>query len=110
LADIESNANTRIVSGNSTYKIGKFKEYKIGSSKNIIDEIDDFIGPLYGLSKEEVEFIKNYELEFRLSDEDMVNTAEPQGVVDAPLMSSKRRFKAKANVRVESPQEEEELE
>ena len=46
----------------------QFKEYKIGYSKKIIDEIDDFIGPLYGLTREEVDFIKNYEIEFRMAD------------------------------------------
>lgn len=49
--------------------IQSFKEYKIGKSKHLIDQIDDLIGPLYGLTKEEIEFIKNYELEFRISDD-----------------------------------------
>lgn len=31
--------------------------------------LDDLICPLYGLSKEETDFIKNYEIEFRLDDE-----------------------------------------
>lgn len=39
--------------------------YKIIYSKHIIDEIDDIICPLYGLTQEEIEFIKNYEIEFR---------------------------------------------
>ena len=46
------------------------ERYKIGKSKSIIDRIDDYIGPLYGLSTEEIEFIKNYEIEFRMNDED----------------------------------------
>lgn len=70
LADIEKNANQRATSGVSSYSIDSFKEYKIGKSKEIIDKIDDFIGPLYGLSREEIEFVKNYEIEFRLSGED----------------------------------------
>ena len=45
------------------------KEYKIVRSKAIIDEIDDYIGPLYGLTQEEIDFIKNYELEFRMAGE-----------------------------------------
>lgn len=71
LMDIETNANTRKSSGNSRYKVDSFKEYKIGRSKKIIDCIDDLIGPLYGLTKEEIEFVKNYELEFRLSEKDV---------------------------------------
>lgn len=70
LEDIERNANTRHTSGASSYTIDSFKEYKIGRSKHLIDRIDDYICPLYGLSLEETEFIKNYDIEFRLGDED----------------------------------------
>ena len=70
LEDIERNANHRQTSGKSSYKVSSFTEYKIERSKSIIDRIDDFIGPLYGLSQDEIDFIKNYEIEFRLSDEE----------------------------------------
>ena len=70
LVDIERNANVRISSGNSSYNVASFKEYKIGKSKAIIDRIDDLICPLYGLTKEETKFVKNYEIEFRLSGEE----------------------------------------
>lgn len=70
LKDIESNANIRISSGQSSYHVSQFKEYKIVKSKKIIDDIDDYIGPLYGLSQTEIEFIKNYEIEFRMSGDD----------------------------------------
>ena len=70
LTDIEEKANIRTTSGNSSYNVDAFKEYKIVRSKPIIDEIDDFIGPLYGLTSEEIQFIKNYELEFRLAGDD----------------------------------------
>lgn len=45
------------------------KEYKLRKSKHLIDKLDDLICPLYGLTKEETDFIKNYEIEFRLDDE-----------------------------------------
>ena len=70
LTDIERNANVRFNSGSSKYNVDSFKEYKIGKSKAIIDKIDDFICPLYGLTQEEIEFIKNYEIEFRMSDDE----------------------------------------
>lgn len=60
LKDIEKNAINR-----STYK-----EYKLRKSKHLIDKIDDLICPLYGLNKEEIDFIKNYEIEFRMEMED----------------------------------------
>jgi len=70
LSNIEDNANIRTSSGKSAYHVSEFKEYKIVKSKTIIDKIDDYICPLYGLSKEECTFIKNYELEFRMSGND----------------------------------------
>lgn len=69
LNDIEKNANIRETTGTSSYNVDTFKEYKIVRSKAIIDEIDDYIGPLYGLTQEEIDFIKNYELEFRMAGE-----------------------------------------
>lgn len=69
LADIEAKANVRTTSGNSSYNVTSFKEYKIVRSKAIIDEIDDYICPLYGLTQKETDFIKNYELDFRLAGE-----------------------------------------
>ena len=69
LSDIEAKANIRTTSGESTYNVDSFKEYKIVRSKAIIDEIDDYICPLYGLTQKENDFIKNYELEFRLAGE-----------------------------------------
>ncbi|WP_297285076.1 Eco57I restriction-modification methylase domain-containing protein [uncultured Brachyspira sp.] len=65
LEDIEKNV---IIHEKTNYKnINSFKEYKIRMSKNIIDEIDDFICPLYKLTKEETDFIKNYEIKYRMS-------------------------------------------
>ena len=57
LSDIEAKANIRTTSGKSTYNVDSFKEYKIVRSKTIIDEIDDYICPLYGLTEEETDFI-----------------------------------------------------
>lgn len=70
LTDIEMNANIRVSSGKSQYNVATFKEYKIVKSKPIIDRIDDLIGPFYGLTPEEIDFIKKYELEFRMSGDD----------------------------------------
>ena len=67
LTDIEKNANMRTSSESSSYNVATFKEYKIVKSKPIIDRIDDLICPLYGLTSEETDFIKNYELDARMS-------------------------------------------
>jgi len=66
LKDIEKNAKIRTTEKYAN--IDTFKEYKIGKSKKYIDAIDDFIGSLYGLNEEEIKFIKNYEIEFRLTE------------------------------------------
>lgn len=71
LIDIEKNANIRQTSRYAN--ISDFKEYKIGRSKHLIDRIDDLICPLYGLSFQETTFLKNYELLFRLNEEDIEN-------------------------------------
>lgn len=70
LEDIESHAKIRKSTGESKYNVSSFKEYKIGRSKAIINKIDDLICPFYGLTKEEINFIKSYDLEFRQSDEE----------------------------------------
>jgi hypothetical protein len=67
LKDIEKNVNIRKTDRYAN--VDSFKEYKIYKSKHLIDKIDDIICPLYGLTKEETDFIKNYEIEFRVAEE-----------------------------------------
>lgn len=69
-AHIERNARLHAIAGATTYNVAAFKEYKLRRSKHLIDQIDDFVCPLYGLSAAETEYVKNYELEFRLGDEE----------------------------------------
>ena len=68
LQDIEKNAMSHTTE--NYVHIDSYKEYIIRKSKQLIDEIDDLICPLYGLTSEEIEFIKNYEKEFRITDKD----------------------------------------
>ena len=44
--------------------------YFARQSKHLIDKIDDYLCPLYGLSSEETEYIKKYDSEFRLGDDE----------------------------------------
>jgi hypothetical protein len=48
--------------------VDSYKEYKIRYSKPLIDLIDDLICPLYELTDEEKDFIKNYEITFRIDE------------------------------------------
>ena len=66
LADIEKNANVRTSSDSSTYNVSTFKEYKIVKSYALVEKIDNEVCSLYGLTPEETNFIKNYELEARM--------------------------------------------
>ena len=65
LVDIEKNVSVRQTKKYAN--IESFKEYKIGRSKKYIDRIDDLIGPLYGFTNQEIDFLKNYEIDYRLS-------------------------------------------
>lgn len=107
--DIERNANERETSANTSYKGDTFKEYKLGYSKKIIDEIDDLIGPLYGLTKEEIEFIKNYEFEFRLSDDDMVKASGVDLSKVAPKSATTRRRTTRPTAAVSPHDEDDEV-
>ena len=65
LDEIERNAITH---ESTAYTVGRFKEYKIGKSKALIDELDDCVAGLYGMTKQQAEFVKNYELSVRISE------------------------------------------
>ena len=67
LIDIEKNTIKHQTSSYSN--ITEFKEYKISKSKRLIDKLDDLICPLYGFTQQEIDFIKSYEIEYRLGAE-----------------------------------------
>lgn len=63
----EIDKNAKIHEAKS-YNVATFKEYKISKSFDIIRQIDDIVCKLYRLTKEETNYIKNYEIEYRLRD------------------------------------------
>ena len=65
LNDIEKNT---IVHQTTGYNVSSFKEYKLGKSKYYIDKLDDVIGKIYGLTEEQIDYIKNYEINVRTRD------------------------------------------
>ena len=65
LEDIDKNA---IIHEAKSYNVATFKEYKIVKSFDYIRQIDDIVCKLYGLTDEETNYIKNYEIEYRLRD------------------------------------------
>ena len=73
LIDIEKNVSIRTSSANSSYNVAKFKNYKLVRSKNLIDQLDDIIDKFYGLTDSEIEYLKNFELDIRMSGADGEN-------------------------------------
>jgi len=65
LEDINKNA---IIHEAKSYNVPTYKEYKIVKSFNYIQQIDDIVCKLYGLTNKETDYIKNYEIEYRLRD------------------------------------------
>lgn len=49
---------------------------KVGVLKSLIDEADDLIGPMFGLTKDEIEYVKRYDEEYRLSEVDEFELVE----------------------------------
>lgn len=47
----------------------EYDEYFPKLSKSIIDEIDTVLAHYYGFSEEELDFIINYDIKFRMGDE-----------------------------------------
>lgn len=48
---------------------GNIYEYKVNKSKPIIDEIDKVLAKHYGFTEEELDFIINYDIKYRMGDE-----------------------------------------
>ncbi len=65
---IDLKKNSRIKKVNYSH-ISEYREYYARKSKHIIDKIDLAIKDAYGLTDEEINFIINYDLEFRTDDE-----------------------------------------
>ena len=43
-----------------------YDEFRIGESKAILDEIDTVLARHYGFTEEELDFILNYDIKYRL--------------------------------------------
>lgn len=65
LKDLSENSTMLVREQKSTGRT-ETQSFKIQKSKPIIDEIDRLIGPFYGLSAADQDFIVNYDLKFRM--------------------------------------------
>ena len=68
LADLERNSEmlTRVQKKTG---ITKTQSFRIKLSKPIIDEIDELLAKHYGFTEEELDFIINYDIKYRMGDE-----------------------------------------
>jgi type I restriction-modification system DNA methylase subunit len=54
---------------------GEFQD--IGALKPLLDKVDEIFGPMFGLDDEQVEFVQNYDIEYRLADVDQTQLVTP---------------------------------
>lgn len=66
--DYIANSNLKMANYSGTGEI-VYREYSVRKSKKIIDRADYVLGEIYGLSMEEIEYIQNYDIRFRLGEE-----------------------------------------
>ena len=69
LRDLNQNSSMLVRQQKSTGRT-ETQSFKIQRCKPAIDEIDRLLGPIYGLSESEIDFIVNYDLKFRLGADD----------------------------------------
>lgn len=67
--DYEANKNTKNTYYKSTGRHVVYDEYYPKLSKNIIDNIDKALAKHYGFTEEELDFIINYDIKYRMGDE-----------------------------------------
>lgn len=46
-----------------------YREYSVRKSKPIIDKADKVLGKIYGMTDEEISFIQNYDIRFRVGED-----------------------------------------
>ncbi len=65
MRDLERNAEKKIINTKSGDQIS-YDEFRVGESKSILDEIDHVLAIHYGFTEEELDFIINYDIKYRM--------------------------------------------
>jgi len=68
MSDLKSNSNRKTAYYNATGQV-EYDEYFPKKSKSIIDEIDTVLAEHYGFTEEELDFIINYDIKYRMGKE-----------------------------------------
>ena len=83
--DNDYNNHATIVTYNKKNGITKYAQFNPRLSKPIIDEIDKVLAKHYGFTEEELDFIINYDIKYRMGDElGEESNSEPQPKVSQP--------------------------
>jgi hypothetical protein len=69
MADYKNNSTFREETQSATNQLRKVEIYYPRMSKPIIDKIDVVLSKHYGFTKEELDFIINYDIKYRMGDE-----------------------------------------
>ena len=67
MADLKNNSKTRRREQKTT--IAEYQEFYPSNSKSIIDRIDQILSLHYGFTDEELDFIINYDIKYRMGGE-----------------------------------------
>jgi len=65
MIDLKKNSKVKVANYKSTGRI-EYEEYYVYNSKPIIDEIDRILAKHYGFTEEELDFIINYDIKYRM--------------------------------------------
>ena len=65
---MEANAQRKVINTKRGHKI-EYDELDVSRSKTIINEVDELLARCYGLTEEELDFIVNYDIKYRLGRE-----------------------------------------
>ena len=68
MKDLEDNS-TMLIREQKNKGTTETQSFKISKSKPIIDEIDKLLAKHYGFTEEELDFIINYDIKYRMGDE-----------------------------------------
>ena len=68
MSDLKSNSNRKTAYYKATGQV-EYDEYFPKKSKSIIDEIDTVLAEHYGFTDEELDFIINYDIKYRMGKE-----------------------------------------
>ena len=66
--DVKAHSRRRVYVYRSTGRV-EYDEFYMKLSKPIIDEIDELLAKHYGFTEEELDFIINYDIKYRMGDE-----------------------------------------